>query len=276
MNWRAWINSWLQPTSTLVAGITLFASLTAGAQQAKTPRPLGSSVAKKEASTSTAAWRVKVSKTAPVTVTVSAQDTPLTDVIAEIGRQLGVPVLLSQVMKIQRLTLNIKALPLETFMKTIAPQAYVDYVLRGSSQQQPKYVALYFYAYNETPPAMDAVVKGKSQALLVQGTFGEEDNQAQEVKPDEPLQVTLNDKLLSVRAVKQPLALVLAEIADKYGIPFEMEFETNELVDMNFSKYTFEQAGSKLPSNVRLYFRTDLQTYQNRPLRLVLGAPVKP
>jgi type II secretory pathway component GspD/PulD (secretin) len=212
----------------------------------------------------------------PATLTLHSKDAPLTDVAAEVGRQLGVPVVLSPVMKIQRLSLDITGLPLETFMKTIAPQPYVDYVLNGGTQQQLKYVALYLYAYNEKPPALDAAVKGKSQALLVQGTFGDEDNAAQETKPDEPLQVTLEDNRLSIVARKQPLAYVLAEIADKYGIPFELEFETNELVDISFSKYTLEQAISSMTPNVRLYFRTDLQTYATKPLRLVLGSPVKP
>lgn len=212
----------------------------------------------------------------PATLTLHAKDAPLTDIAAEVGRQLGVPVVLSPVMKIQRLSLDITGLPMETFMKTIAPQPYVDYVLNGGSQQQLKYVALYLYAYNEKPPPVDAAVKGKSQAILVQGTFGDEDNAAQATKPDEPLQVTLEDNRLTIVARKQPLAYVLAEIADKYGIPFEMEFETNELVDINFSKYTLEQVVSSLAPNVRLYFRTDLQTYSTKPLRLVLGSPIKP
>jgi hypothetical protein len=223
----------------------------------------------------TPSWRVKVSKSTPVTLTLLANDAPLTEVASEIGRQLGVPVFLSPVMKLQHLTLNVKGLPLETFMRTIAPQPYADSVLNGSSQGQPKYLALYLYAYNEKPPAIDAAVKGKSQAVLIQGTFGEEDNAAQETKPDAPLQVTVDDNLISVVARKQPLAYVLAEIAEKYRIPFEMEFETNELVDIAFSKYTLEEAVKGLPSNVRLYFRTDLQGYMNKPLRLVLGAPNK-
>jgi hypothetical protein len=118
-------------------------------------------------------------------------------------------------------------------------------------------------------------VKGKTQAILIEGTFGEEDNAAQATVPDEPLQVELENNLLSVVARKQPLAYVLAEIASKYGIPFEMEYETNELVDIKFSKYTLEQAISNVAPYVRLYFRTDLQTYSTKPLRLVLGSPVK-
>jgi type II secretory pathway component GspD/PulD (secretin) len=273
MGGRGWVGA-RQRQIMLAVALTLLPASVIAQQQQPSPQRSKNGVTGRPSARTTPSWRVRVSKSIPATLTLRAKDAPLTEIAAEIGRQLGVPVVLSPVMKLQRLTVEIKGLPLETFMKSIAPQPYADFVLTGG-QQQPSYLALYLYAYNEKPPAIDAAVKGNSQAVLIQGTFGEEDNAAQATKPDEPLQVTVENNLLSVVARKQPLAYVLAEIAEKYGFPFEMEFETNELVDITFSKYTLEQTISSLTPNVRLYFRTDLQTYQTKPLRLVLGAPGK-
>jgi hypothetical protein len=272
MGARVWVGVRQRLIILVIAAALLPVSMIAQQRQ-PSPQRSKNGAAGKASAPAKPSWSVKVSKSIPVTLTLQANDAPLTEVAAEIGRQLGVPVFLSPVMKLQRLALDVKGLPLETFMRTIAPQPYVDSVLNGGSQGQPKYLALYLYAYNEKPPAMDTIVKGKSQAVLIQGTFGEEDNAAQETKPEAPLQVTMNDNRISVVARKQPLAYVLAEIADKYGIPFELEFETNELVDITFSQYTLEEAVNSLPANVKLYFRTDLQAYVNKPLRLVLGAP---
>jgi hypothetical protein len=76
-----------------------------------------------------------------------------------------------------------------------------------------------------------------------------------------------------VKARKQPLTAVLYEIASKVDIPFEMKYESNELVDVDFNNFTMEQAVRTLSPNIRLYQRTNLTSYEVRPLRLVLVSP---
>jgi hypothetical protein len=85
--------------------------------------------------------------------------------------------------------------------------------------------------------------------------------------------VKVERNTLSVRARKQPLVVVLAEIANKVDIPFEMKYESGDLVDVDFNSYTIDQAVRSLAPNIRLYMRTDLTSYENRPLRLVLVPP---
>jgi hypothetical protein len=46
------------------------------------------------------------------------------------------------------------------------------------------------------------------------------------------------------------------------------------VVDVDFNNYTVEQAIRGLSPAVRLLYRTDLQTYDVQPLRIVLAAPL--
>jgi antitoxin component of RelBE/YafQ-DinJ toxin-antitoxin module len=120
-------------------------------------------------------------------------------------------------------------------------------------------------------------VKGTSEAILIEGDTeeGTGDEEAQKKRDEEnPLKVSYARNNLSVRARKQPLTVVLFKIASELGIPFELRYESPEVVDVDFNNYTVEQAIRGLSPAVRLFYRTDLQTYEMQPLRIVLGAPV--
>jgi hypothetical protein len=52
-----------------------------------------------------------------------------------------------------------------------------------------------------------------------------------------------------------------------------MKYESTELVDVDFNNFTIEQAVRTLSPNIRLYQRTNLTSYEVRPLRLVLVSP---
>ena len=222
-----------------------------------------------------ATWRLKVSKSTPALVTLKAKDSPLTEIAAELSRKLDAPVFLSRVMQQQRVSHEFTDIPLEGAVRILAPQPYIDYEVSGDPAAQPRPIGIYLHALNEQPPDASAVVKGESEALLIQG-HTEEGTEAYEKardKDDLPLRVKVEKNVLSVRARKQPLVAVLAEIANKVDIPFEMKYESADLVDVDFSSYTIDQAVRSLAPNIRLYMRTDLTSYENRPLRLVLVPP---
>lgn len=219
------------------------------------------------------AWSVKVTKRAPVSLTLAAKNGRLTEIAAEIGQKLKVPVVLTPLMQQQSITQEFEALPLEGALRLLAPQVYIDYEL-NSDGSQPKVVGIYLQGMNEPPPAEAAVVKGDSQAILIEGNTEDgldASNAADEEK--QPLHVTVEKNQISVRARKQPLTAVLYEIASKVDIPFEMKYESTELVDVDFNNYTMEQAVRTLSPNIRLYQRTNLTNYDVRPLRLVLVPP---
>ena len=220
-------------------------------------------------------WSLKVSKGTPAQISLKAKDSPLTEIAAELSRKLEAPVFLSRVMQQQRVTHDFTDIPLEGAVRILAPQPYIDYEISGDPAVQPRPIGLYLHALNEEPPDPSAVVKGESESLLIQGHTeeGTEEYEKAREKDDLPLRVKVEKNTLSVRARKQPLVAVLAEIASKVDIPFEMKYESGDLVDVDFSSYTIDQAVRSLAPNIRLYMRTDLSSYENRPLRLVLVPP---
>jgi hypothetical protein len=218
-------------------------------------------------------WQLKISKSQPPLVSLKAEQVPASEIAGELHRRLNVPVLLSPVMEKARITLEFSATPLEGALRMIAPQPYVDYELTGDGAA-PKLVAIYLYALNEPPPSDTAVVTGTSQALLIEGNTedgvdGNTDKEAQE----KTLSVKFERNQVTLHAHRQPLTVVLGELANKVDIPFEMPYDSTELVDVDLSNATMEQAVRALSPNIHLYQRTDLQTYETRPLRIVLAPP---
>jgi len=141
---------------------------------------------------------------------------------------------------------------------------------------QPRAIGVYLHALNERPPSLTEIVKGGSEAMLIEGDteegVGTEEEQR---KRDEanPLKVAYAQNQLSVRARQQPLSVIVAKIAGEIGVPFEMRHTWTDPLDVDFKNYTLEQAVRALSPSVRLFYRSDLQTFQIQPLRMVLTAP---
>jgi len=222
-------------------------------------------------------WSVRMSKGAPHTFTVKAKEANLPEITAELSRLLKVPVSLSPLMSKQRVSLDFGGLNLEATLRMLAPQSSIDYV-SGGDDPQPRPLAIYLQALNERPPSLTETVRGTNEAILIEGdteegTGGDEQKKKEE---EDPLRVTFANNTLSVRARKQPLSVVLYKIATEVGVPFEMRFESPEVVDVEFTNYTVEQAVRSLSPGVRFYYRLDLQTFQVQPLRIALVAPSAP
>lgn len=221
---------------------------------------------------------VKMSSEAPHTFTVKAKDARIGDIGKEFARLLNVPVSLSPVMSNQRISVEFSGMNLDAALRLIAPHPFVDYVLSGEDAANPKPLAIYLQALNEQPPPLNSVVKGSSEAILIEGDTedGVGDEEAQRRREEaEPLKVKYERNLLSVRAQKQPLTVVLYKIASELGVPFELRWESMDLVDIDFTNYPLEQAIRGLSPSVRFYYRTDLQSFQVQPLRLSLVAPAQ-
>ncbi|HYX42487.1 MAG TPA: hypothetical protein VE821_12355 [Pyrinomonadaceae bacterium] len=243
---------------------------------APTQKPAGQSAPADSAAKSKetkGTYQLKISKGQPQLFSLKADHAPVAEIAAELNRRLKVPVLLSPVMQKAHITLEFTTTPLEGALRMIAPQAYIDYEVTGDGAL-PKVIALYLYALNEPPPSESAVVAGDSQALLIEGNTedgidGAADKDAQE----KTLNVKIEHNQVTLHARKQPLTVVLGEIANKVDIPFEMKYDSTEVVDVDLSNATMEQVVHTLSPNIRLYQRTDLQTFETRPLRIVLAPP---
>jgi hypothetical protein len=264
----------------LAAGFTLAAafapaSIFAAQQTGAGPRP--GAAAQSQTKPAAKSWSVRMTKDIPHTFTVKAKETPLAEVAAEISRLTKVPVMLSPVMAKQKVTLDFAGLNLEATLRMLAPQGYIDYEAGGEGGE-PKPLALYLHGHNERPPSTTAAVRGNSEAILIEGDTEEgTDSEAQRKREaEDPLRVTWANNQLSVRARKQPLSVVLFKIASEVGVPFEMRYESAELVDVEFQNYPLDQAFRSLSPGVRFYYRVDLQTFQVQPLRLALLPPAAP
>jgi len=220
-------------------------------------------------------WRLKVDNKTPIMMTLTAKKANLSEIAAEMGRKLKLPVILTPLMQKQRVTLEFEGLPLEGALRLLAPQVYVDYEVSGDASGQPTPIGIYLQGLNEQPPAESTVVKGDSEAILIEGNTedGLDASASQQQQEKQPVRVSVEKNQISVQARKQPLTSVLYEIASKVDIPFEMKYESTEVVDVDFNNYTMEQVVRTLSPNIRLYQRTNLTNYEVRPLRLVLVSP---
>lgn len=221
------------------------------------------------------AWTLRMSKEAPTTFTLKAKEARLGEIVEEMGRLMKTQVFVSPVLAKEQVSLEFSGMPLEAVLRMLAPQVYIDYEV-GGQQQQPKALAVYLQALNEKQPSTTEVVKGTSEAVLIEGDTeeGTGDAEAQKKRDEEnPLKVSYARNNLSIRARKQPLTVVLFKVASELGIPFELRYESPEVVDVDFTNYTVEQAIRGLSPSVRLFYRTDLQSYDVRPLRIVLAPP---
>lgn len=206
-------------------------------------------------------------------VDLKANAALVAEIAAKLSKDFDIPVLLSPVMQKARISIEFEGMPLEGAVRMIAPQPYADYEISGDGSTMAKMVALYLYALNEPPPSESAVVRGDSEAILISGNTEEGTEGEAKDEEEASLSVKMERNQFTVHAKKQPLTAVLYEIASKVDIPFEMKYDSSEVVNVDLNNATMEQVVRTLSPNIRLYQRTDLQTYETKPLRLVLAQP---
>jgi hypothetical protein len=219
-------------------------------------------------------WQVKATGGAFQTFTVKANEAKLTEIAGELSKLLKAPVSVGTALQGQTVTLDVSGLAVESVLRLLSPNVYVDYEM-GGDLTQPKLLAAYLHGAAEPPPMKSAVIQMGSESVLIEGDTmeGTEEYDKQKEKEEEYLKVTYTNKLLSVVARKQPLSVVLYKIASELGIPFDLRYESNEVVNIDFKNYPLDVAARNLGPTARLYYRADLQTSDILPLRMALVAP---
>jgi hypothetical protein len=213
-------------------------------------------------------------------ITLKAEKARLDEVAESLSKQLRTPVFLSPSMERETISVEFSELTLEPAVQLMAPEVYIDYEINTGAALPPKPIGIFFYGANQAEPPVSAVVPGNMQSLLIEGDTEEgveptTDEQKKKLE-EQPLRVTFQNNYLSVKARKQPLALVLLKIGDELGIPVDIANETDEVIDTEFQKLPVEDAIRHLSSNIRLYIRADLVRAERRALRLVLTGPERP
>jgi hypothetical protein len=109
--------------------------------------------------------------------------------------------------------------------------------------------------------------------MLIEGNT---EDGVQPESEEQPLRITFENNLLTVKAKKQPLTLVLLKIGEEIGIPVEIKDEAaNSIVDTEISKLPVEDVVRQLSPHIRLFLRADLTRADKRALRLVLTVRVQ-
>jgi hypothetical protein len=212
-------------------------------------------------------------------LSLKAEKIKLTDIAEEMSKRLKTPVFVGASLKEEIVSIEFSELTLEPAMQLMAPTVYIDYEIETGSGMPAKALGVFLYGSNQGEPPLTAVVPGTTQSLLVEGdTEDGVEPQTDEEKrklEEQPLRIQFENNILSVKAKKQPLTLVLLKIGEELGIPVDIQYESTELVDTEISKLSVEDVVRKLSPNIRLFLRANLTHADRRVLRLVLLDPTK-
>jgi len=234
------------------------------------------------------AWRVQVQKQqfgGPL-ISISAKKAPLAPVVAELERQIGIPIVLTPLVKEQYLTTDFSRVTLEVAFGEVATaiaaqRPTFDYIINGGADgmSEKKVIAVYLIGYNETPPRTGPYTAHEAAGTLVSVYIPatlEEQKQIEE-KRKKDLIVSVKDGRFQVRAHEMALTEAAEAIAVKVGVPFIIlsrdynQKELDQVVDWDIKDATLEEiAAGWFPDAVRLYLRTDFETGSTRPLRITI------
>ncbi len=219
-------------------------------------------------------WHLSASKTNPQTFSVKAHQAPLADVVNEFSKILKVPFNISPSMSGQVIDLDVSNLALEPTLRLLAPKVYVDYEV-GGGMTQPKLLGVFLHNLTDKQPSPHANIKHQSETILIEGDTeeGTEEYEKRKEVEEQELKVRYENNQLSVVARKKPLVLVLYKIASELNIPFDLRYESAEVINVDFKNYPLDVAIRNLAPVARLYYRADLQTSEIQPVRIAVVAP---
>jgi type II secretory pathway component GspD/PulD (secretin) len=218
-------------------------------------------------------FRLRITKGYLTGVSLKADKAKMSEIAADLSKRLGARVILGPTMSKEAITVEFYDLPLEPALRLLAPHVYLDYEIRANAQ--PTLLAIFLMGQDDPDPAKNAVVQGSSEAMLIEGNTEDTAEESAVQRDDDPLQVDLDDNHLTIKSKKQPLAAVVMTIAEVLGVPAEIKYDSNEIVDTVIKDTPFEDAIARISPNIRLYVRADLTRSQRTPLRLALVPPAK-
>jgi hypothetical protein len=263
-----WIRAFLQVLSfAVLLGVSgLLLPVNAGSQSQTEPQSAAKPAPVKKK------YRLRISKQGTTGISLKADKANLSDIAAELSKRLGAKVILGPGMAKEAITVEFSDLMLEPALRLLAPHTYIDYEIKADSQPTP--LGIYLLGYNDPEPATSAVVQATTQALMIQGNT-EDTGEATENDPDSPLRIEFDDdgNKLTIKSKKQPLALVVLQIGDLLGVPVGLNYESDEVVDLDLKDEPIEDAIPRVSPNLRLYVRADLNKAHRTPFRLALVPP---
>jgi len=217
--------------------------------------------------------RLRISKGYITAISLKADKAKMSEIAADLSKRLGTQVILGPSIKKKAITVEFYDLPLEPALGLLAPHVYIDYEIRANAQPTP--LAIFLMDQDDPEPAKNAVVQGSSEAMMIEGNTEDTGEESEARRDDDPLQVDLEDNNLTIKSKKQSLAVVVLTIAEVLGVPAEVKYDSDEIVDTEIKDTPFEEAIPRVSPNIRLYVRADLTRSRRTPLRLKVVPPAK-
>ena len=216
--------------------------------------------------------RLRVVKGYITAVSLKADKASMPAIVADLSKQLGTQVILGPSLAKKAITVEFYDLPFETALGLLAAHVYIDYEIRANAQPTP--LAIFLMDQDDPEPAKTAVVQGSSEAMLIEGNTEDGGEQSELNREEDPLEVELEDNHITIKSKKQPLAAVVLTVAQILGVPGEIKYDSDEIVDTEIKDTPYEDAIARLSPNIRLYVRADLTRSKRTALRLALLPPV--
>jgi hypothetical protein len=197
-----------------------------------------------------------------INVALKANAAKVNDVAADLARQTKIRVVVGPIFATETITADFPESALESALTAIAPHAIVDYEFRADARPRPQ--VIYLLAPTDEAPTANVTTRGASQGLMIQGHTEEPS------ASEDPVVVTGDARGLTVKATKQPLALVAMFVSDILGVQLEMQYDAVEPVEIDAQNLSPEDVVTSLSPNARLHVRVDLSRGDRTPLRLAL------
>lgn len=199
--------------------------------------------------------------------TVKAENADINKLARILSSEMAIPVVLSPLVKNNKVDLDIEKFPLEMALREIAPHPRIDYIASQKTKGVPKPAAIYLSGYNEKEPLIEKSLQSRSAAIVFEG-----DTESTETdSPDRHLKISINEKgRLSVFARQQRVSYILSEIAQATGLSFDLRYDSDELIDIEIRNETLTEALTRISPFVTVYLRKDLLTGNTSILKVAL------
>lgn len=224
-------------------------------------------------------FTLKVSREPILNISLKAEKAKLKEVAEALSKELKTVVAVAPALEQQLISIEFSELTLEPAMQLMAPEVYIDYEVNTSLPGPGKPLGIFFYPADQGEPPLTAVVQGNTQSMLIEGDTEEgvepKNDEERKKLEEQPLRIQFEANILSIKAKKQPLPLVLLKVGEELGIPVDIEYQPTDIIDTEITKLSVEDAMRHLSPNILLFLRADLLRSERRALRLVLAEPAK-
>jgi hypothetical protein len=239
--------------------------LSAGRMSAAVPVAAASPAPQGARQMAPGAYSLRVTTQPVTTITLDALQARLVTIAAELGRRLGVQVLVGPSLADELISANFADLTIEAALPLLAPRVLIDYEMRQG--QTPTALAVHLLTFADPAPPENVGVHAPSQGVFIEGNTEDTGDR----KRDDPLQASYARGLLTLAVREQPLQTVIMVVSDMLGVPADVRYDAMEIISADIFELPPEDALQRLSPNIRVYVRADLNLAARTVVRIVVA-----